>query len=168
MRDLSRSLLLATTTILCLTIRASSIQDISLVSPNSTTNTTNATVVNRGSIVCSPDDAVGADIRMCLSLLLELPETTVDGAFHDFDVPDIYQLPKVLRGDRCNVLVTVPTGRQEASNWPAIRFAANQVIAACTRGNYPFGTTSGAASVGLTGNIQVSIVNIPPGNLRVT
>lgn len=167
MRDLSRSLLLATATILCMTIRASSIQDISLVSPNSTTNTTNTTAANHGSIVCSPEHEVGADIRMCLSLLLELPETTQNGAFHDLDFHDIFRLPKALSGDRCNVLVTVPTGRQELSNWPAIRFAANQVIAACTRGSYPYGTTSGAAIVGLTGSIQVSIINIPPENLGV-
>ena len=168
MKDLSRSLFLVTATILCMTIRASLVQDISLASPNSTTNITNTTAANRGTIVCSPDYEVGADIGMCLSLLLQLPETTQDGSFHDLDLRDIYQLPKVLRGPRCNVLVTVPTGKRELSNWPAIRFTANQVITVCTRGNYPYGTTSGAATVGLTGIIQVAVTDQQPGNLGVT
>ena len=163
MRNLPRSLLLATATILCMTTHASPIQDLRLASLNSTTN---ATIANRPSIICSHDDA-GAVIRTCLSLLLGLPETTQDGNFHVADPRDIYQLPKVLRGDRCDVLVTVPTGRQEASNWPAIRFAANQVIAACTRGNYPDGTVSGMATLGLAGNIQVYVIHPRPGNLGV-
>lgn len=165
MRDLSRSLLLATATILCMTIRASPILDISLTSPNTTTNTTAA---NRRAITCAPIYEPGADIRTCLSLLLALPETTVDGTFHTGGRPDIFLLPIYLRAISCEVSVLLNTGTQELSNWPTIRFAANQIIATCTRSGYPFGRTLGTANVGLNGNIQVFVNHPDLGDLRIT
>ena len=163
MRNLSGILLLATATILCMTTHASPTQDLRLASPNSTTNTT---IANRGGIACSRYD-VGADIRACLSLLIGLPESTQDGSFHNAGPRDIFQLSLVLREPSCEVLVKLNNGRQDTSNWPAIRFAANQIIAACTRGNYPGGTVSGMATLGLDGNIQVYVIHPRSGDLGV-
>ena len=146
-----------------MTTHASPIQDLSLASLNSTTNTT---IANRGGIVCSRHDA-GANIRACLSLLLGLPETTQDGTFHSAGPRDIFQLSLVLREPGCEVLVRLNTGREDTSNWPAIRFAANQIIAACTRGNYPDGGVSGMATLGLAGNIQVYVIYPRSGDLGV-
>ena len=163
MRTLSGILLLATATILCMTTHASPTQDLRLASLNSTTNTT---IANRGGITCSRYD-VGADIRACLSLLIGLPESTEVGFFHNAGPRDIFQLSLVLREPSCEVLVKLNAGRPDTSNWPAIRFAANQIIAACTRGNYPGGMVSGMATVGLDGNIQVYVIHPRPGDLGV-
>ena len=162
MWDLSRSLLLATAAILCMTIRASPLHDISLASPNSITDTTAA---NGRAVTCSRAYASGADIMTCLSLLLSLPETTQDGAFHTDGFPDIYKLPEYYRGTNCEIGVVLKPGIGEFSNWPSIRFAANQIIATCSRREYPYGTNLGTASMGLHGNIQLWV---GPAHLGVT
>ena len=158
-------LLLAAATIPCMNIRASPILDISLANPNITTNTSAA---NSRAVTCSPAYTSGADIRSCLSLLLSLPETTQDGTFHADGVPDIYLLPQYYRQTDCEVGVVLNPGGQEFSNWPSIRFAADHIIATCSRGHYPFGTTSGIANVGLRGNIQVWVIWPGPVHLGVT
>ena len=92
--------------------------------------------------------------------MVELTEGTIGGTFHNAGLRDGFQLP-VSRSERgCQVLVTVANGKQDSSNWPAVRFAANQVIAVCSVGNYPSGTTGGYARVGRNGDIRVA-VNAP-------
>ena len=59
--------------------------------------------------------------------------------------------------------MTVPEGRQDLSNWPAVRFAASQIIAACSVGNYPYGTTGGFARIGRSGDIRVTVGGIAVG-----
>ncbi len=53
--------------------------------------------------------------------------------------------------------MTVANGRQDSSNWPAVRFAANQVIAVCAVGTYPFGTTGGYTTMGMNNDIRVAV-----------
>ena len=163
MRTHSRSLLLATATILCITINASPIQDISLASSNSPTNNTTATNAR----VSCPSSYANADIVTCLKLLVQLPEETRDGDFHIGGIRDAFQLPVSLSESLCRVSVTVLDFRGGLSNWPAVRFAANQIIAACTVGNYPHGLTGGHTTIGSNGNIWVKVTARYPGDLGV-
>ena len=163
MRIHSRSPLLATATILCITINASPIQDLSLASSNSTTNNTTLTYPE---VFCSDPGAAQAEIVTCLELLVQLPEETQGGFFHNGGALDAFQLPRSQSDSACQVDVTLPYGRDEFSNWPAVRFAANQVIAACTQGVYPSGLTGGYAGIGM-GNIWVTIRAPSTGDLGV-
>ena len=100
--------------------------------------------------------------------MVELPESTSSGIFHNAGRDDEYRLPVSLANVGCQVDVTISDSRQEISNWPAVRFAANQLIAACTEGgDYPYAETGGYARIGQNGNIRV-IVNAPSaGDLGV-
>ena len=141
-----------------MTINASPIQNSSLATSNSTIN--DPTLPNAG-IFCSPSRAAQADILACLKLLVELPEGTLGGIFHNAGRDDEYRLPVSLSAIGCQVDVTIPEGRQDLSNWPAVRFAANQLIAACTEGaDFPYAETGGYARIGQIGNIRVT-VNAP-------
>lgn len=99
----------------------------------------------------------------CLLLLVKLPEGTIAGVFHNAGRHDGYQLPVSVFSDACQVDVTVAAGRTDLSNWPAVRFAANQVIAACSVGDYPHGTTGGFARIGRSGDIRVTVGGIAVG-----
>ena len=145
-----------------MTRNASPIQDISLASPISTTNTTN----NAG-IFSSPSRLARADIVTCLLLVVELPEGILAGTFHNAGVRDAFQLPVSLAEIGCQLFVTIPPHMQDISNWPAVRFAANQIIAACTVGDYPSGSTGGFARVGRNGDIRVTVSAPSVGDLGV-
>ena len=72
-----------------------------------------------------------------------------------------YQLPVSVSYEACHVDVTVPEGRSDLSNWSAVRFAANQVIAACAVGDYPYGSTGGFTGIGRNVDSRVTI-RTPP------
>ena len=145
-----------------MTTNASPIQNSSLATSNSTITT--PTLPNAG-IFCSTSRAAQGDILACLKLLVELPESTSSGIFHNAGRDDEYQLPVSLATVGCQVDVTVAYGSQELSNWPAVRFAANQLIAACTEGGgFPYAETGGYARIGQSGNIRVT-VNAAEGDL---
>ncbi len=144
-------------------IKASPIQDISPASSNSTTNNTTAT---NARVECPPSFA-DADIVACLKLLVQLPEETRNGDFHMGSPHDAFQMPFVLIGSTCRVFVGVIDFRGDLSNWPAVRFAANQIIAACAVGNYPHGLTGGHTTIGSNKNIWVTVRAPAAGDLGV-
>ena len=100
----------------------------------------------------------------CLLHLVELPEATLSGNFHNAGVRDDYQLPVSVSYEGCHVGVTVPEGSSDLSNWPAVRFAASQIIAACAVGDYPYGSTGGFAHIGRNGDIRVTISTSSAGD----
>ncbi len=151
-----RSLDILLTTFILFTIYAHALPTLSL---NTTDPNSELTAVKTG-VNCWPLDIRGsryASTRDCLQVALLLPDGADPGVFHTGNPSDSLQLPVAKTYESCQILVSMTGTNFDRSSWDHISYAASQMGAICSTGQYPLGQSGGVMYVGIRNQIRVAI-----------
>ena len=101
-----------------------------------------------------------ADTKSCLRAILQLPESSDAGNFHNSGLGDLYRLPMIGTYGPCMATVSIQGRSQEHSSWDHIKSVATAMAAICSTGQFPQGSTGGATYVGPHRSIRVTIEKV--------
>ena len=106
-----------------------------------------------------------ADTRSCLQAVLDLPEGSDAGIFHNGDPVDEFKLPVVKKFGPCMATVSLTGSSRDRTSWDHISYVAGQVAAICSNGQFPTGTSGGLIRVGQYRSIRVTVEKSLGGTL---
>ena len=122
-------------------------------------------LTDTGTVECAPSRTFRDPRPMtshCLDAELQLPELHGAGRFHSGDPVDDYSLPVTKSVKSCTIIVDIPEGYEDVSEWMNMRFVAHVIIERCGVGMPPIvGRTGGSVLTGENSNINVTVTGTP-------
>ena len=104
-----------------------------------------------------------ASTQNCLGASFFIPLAHQEGQFYVGN-RDIYGLPFKKQIEDCVIDVSMEGGRTELTTWTSVGLRINQLIGACTNGNFPDGVTGGETKAGVGQNIVIKIGRPEPSD----
>ena len=142
---------------------------LSTNSPNSTYNSSNATIVNTTSTTilgepykCFEMHFIRTDRRAnrrdCHRAVGSLPNIHTPGIFHRAQSQmDPFAMPRIKTSGSCRVTIDVQFGRPDESTWQSVGMAIDKVINACAFGYGQGASTGGETTAGSEGRIMITV-----------